>query len=116
MGKETGVTMIDDNRLMGLERQVQRVEKKMDMIDSKLDAIAVQSSQISDLQSQFRAVWRKMDQICAPDGIIATIQSHQSSCPRGQMKFLWTFTIGIASALGATWVAVLHYVMEASKQ
>ncbi len=80
--------------------RMDRMEGKLDSIHETLQTIAVQDQRIKSLEAQNVTIFHKLNELTNPkDGTIQKIRDHQASCPRGQMKFLWTVVIGEVLAL-----------------
>ena len=57
--------------------------------------LAAQSEQISSLQGQTSALWRKIDAITGPGSHLERVREHQKHCPKDEMHrtFAWIFKI-----------------------
>lgn len=65
-------------------------------IEKSLVTMAVQGKEISHLNNQIDALWKKYDQAFGPDGLIAKLQACVASCPKDQIKI----------SLARQWVAI----------
>lgn len=84
----------------GIITRMDRMEGKLDSIHETIKVIAVQDQRIKSLEAQNRTIFDKLNELTNPkDGTIQKIQAHQASCPRSQMKFLWTIVVGEILAL-----------------
>lgn len=98
-GEQQVVEILAD-KLDSLHRQQQEQGKKLDTIQTTLQQIAVQDEQIRNIQAEQRTMWAKMDSLFDPNtGALTKVQSHQASCPREQVKFLWIVTIPMGLTL-----------------
>ena len=66
---------------------------KLDAIQRTLSKLAVQDEKIRQLQQEQSAIWRKMDELNGPKGVITSMQKHQASCPRKQIHYLWYIVV-----------------------
>ena len=90
------------------EQTMQVIITKLDMLTDqmadikiKVDRIAIQDNEISNMQKDISALWRNVDDLQKPGGTIYDIQKHQAGCPKAQIKMIW-WAIGIlATVLGA---------------
>ena len=80
--------------------EVQQIKKTLDTHGGALEKLAdatnkmsVQNEQITSLQGQTNALWRKVDELLSPKGIITEITRHQSNCPKEEMQrtFTWVW-------------------------
>ena len=100
---------------MSEEDRYRRIEKKLDEhgqalndIRQTLNTLAVQSEQIQSLRGEVNGLWRKWDGLIDPaTGSLTRIQNHQASCPRGQVKWLWTIIIPQGITIIALGIAAL---------
>lgn len=99
--------MTDQDRWDGLERRLQRMERLLDSLQSLVQADAVQTNTIAEMQRQLGSLWEKYDKLCSPDGTISEIRRYQASCPRTQIKFLWWIVSAFVAAQLATVVAFM---------
>jgi hypothetical protein len=97
-----------------VDARLDKIERKIDTIASTLQTVAVQSERITNIQAQISAqqtqidtMWAKYDAIIGPDGILSHVRDHQASCPRQQIKWMWTVMVSLALCLlGAGWAFV----------
>jgi hypothetical protein len=64
--------------------------RKLETIEGAIAAIAVQDEQIQSLQTQMTALFAKLEVVLGPEGTIVHMKEHQASCPKSQVKWLWT--------------------------
>lgn len=84
----------DNNRLHNIEKKLDEHGSMLRTIQQTLQAIAVQDQKIKGMQESVSALWRKVDALTDPNnGSLTKIQSHQASCPRGQVKTLWLIVL-----------------------
>jgi small-conductance mechanosensitive channel len=62
---------------------------RLAQIEKALVKIAVQDEKIINLQTQVSTLFRKLDEVCGPEGTIVHIKQHQAGCPKPQVKWLW---------------------------
>jgi uncharacterized coiled-coil protein SlyX len=77
--------------------------------------LAVQSEQLTNLNTQTTALWRKYDSLTGPDSIQEKIREHQKGCPRDEMHrtFGWVWkVIGFHSVLI---LALIGWVISISR-
>ncbi len=72
----------DDVLLEKIEEQSIRIKN----IEQTMAAIAVQDEKLASLQFQQSKLWDKYDNLVAPDGIIARVNSFQAACPKENIK------------------------------
>ena len=96
-----------------IKGELKKHDEKLSEIVNTLQTIAVQNQRISSLEEQQGAMWKKWDALTDPrDGTIAIIRNHQASCPRGQMKALWSIIIPMGMAI----LGLLSLVIEVSRK
>jgi hypothetical protein len=79
--------MTEDHRLNSIEKKLDGHGETLCGIKDALGKLAVQSEQISNMQSQISSLWGKHDKLVDPqDGVLPKIQQFQASCPRESMK------------------------------
>ena len=76
--------------------RLDKIEHKLDRIAETLNVVAVQNEQIGSLQIQVNALWHKYDGLTGPDSLLARVSTHQASCPRGQIKYLWMLIVPLS--------------------
>jgi len=79
--------MNENNRLTNIENKLENIQKT-------LNTLAVQSEQISSIQTQVSVLWKKYDILIDPkDGVIPKLQTFQAGCPKetfqGHIKWIW---------------------------
>ena len=86
--------------------QIQLVLEKLDeqgrrlqQIEAAVVQIAVQDEKIINIQQQLSTLWEKYDKFHGPEGVVTKIRNHQASCPRGQMKMIWSAIVVIATGV-----------------
>jgi hypothetical protein len=88
-----------------IDRVLEKLEeqnKRLDQIERAVTAIAVQDEKIVNLQTQVNGLWKKFDLYFSGNGVIPTMQQHQASCPRNQVKYIW----------GAVFVTALSVIIK----
>ena len=83
---QRGSEMTDIQRVLD---KMEEQTKRLDQIEKAVTAIAVQDEKIVNLQTQVNGLWKKLDLYFSGNGIIPTMQQHQASCPRNQVKYIW---------------------------
>ena len=76
-------------KLGNLEKQSDKLDKKVDKIETAVGLIAVQTERINNVSSQVNSLWEKYDTAFAPSGVINQVQNFQASCPREEIKRQW---------------------------
>ena len=110
--QDVGVWKMEDSRLASIEKKLDEHGGTLKEISETLSKLAVQEERIKNLESAQSTLWRKYDQLIDPStGQLSKIVSHQASCPRPQIKFLWWFvgTVNI-SVLIALVVLVMKWL------
>ena len=87
--------MTENDRLKAIEHKLDEHGEMLKAINKSMHVMAVQDQKILEMQSNIQALWRKYDDLCAPNGIINQVISWQAGCPRKQLKFLWWAIVGI---------------------
>ena len=79
-----------------VDQRLGTIEKKLDGISEALSKIAVQSEQITTLQSGSALLWDKCDKM---NDKIAAAQTFQAGCPRKavdrQTVWMWGLTVSL---------------------
>lgn len=83
-------------KLETLEKQSDKLDKKVDKIEIAVGLIAVQSERINNMQIQVQSLWEKYDQAFGQAGSVDLIKQFQASCPR----------VEIGKSLNRLWWAV----------
>jgi len=86
-----------------VDARLEKIEIKVNEIKEAVTEMAVQNERIINLQTQINShqvqidtMWAKYDALIAPDGVLPKIRNFQSSCPRDQIKWMWTVIIPLA--------------------
>ncbi len=87
------------------EQRLNKIEEKLDNLTDIVGKMAVQSQQIESLQENMGGLWKRMDKMYDN---CAVIQQWQASCPRGEIKTIWSVVLSVAGTLGALF---LYHVM-----
>ena len=66
--------------------KLEKMEKKVDKIETAVGLIAVQTERINNISGQVNSLWAKYDDAFGPDGVITQVKNFQASCPRDNMK------------------------------
>jgi len=67
-------------------KKLEKMEAKVDKIETAVGLIAVQSERINNMSNQINALWQKYDDAFAPDGIVNQVKNFQAGCPRENIK------------------------------
>lgn len=89
------------------EVRLDKIEDKLGQIAEILAKMSVQTEQISSLQRQSDALWRKHEKIS--DDLVL-IKNFQAACPRQTVGWMWAVIIPIAVTL----IGMLYHVVRAS--
>ena len=93
-----------------LKEQSERIKN----IEKLLVESEVQRTQISALQVQMSAVWKKLDKLFGPEGVFSEVKSYQASCPKDEImksvSRLW-WAMGVLATLQVTLIAGLLSAM-----
>ncbi len=87
------------------EQRLNKIEEKLDNLTDIVGKMAVQSQQIATLQEGANDLWKRMDKMYDN---CAILQQWQASCPRSEIKTIWTVVLSVAGTLGALF---LYHVM-----
>lgn len=84
--------------------KIEKVEQKVDKIESAISQLAVQNEKITHLSAQISALWEKYDQAFGPGGVVTQVKNFQAACPGeavkdGQQR-LW-FALGVVATMMA---------------
>lgn len=105
--------MEEDRRLQSIEKKLDEHGSMLKAIQQTLQLIAVQDEKIQNLHESVGTLWRKVDQVMDPkDGPVVQIQKHQASCPRGQIRALWTIIIPMGLTLIGVAIAVVTVAVK----
>jgi hypothetical protein len=80
-----------------------------------MTVVAVQSEQLTNINTQITTLWKKYDSISGPESIQEKIREHQKGCPRDEMHrtFSWIWkVIGFHSVLI---LALIGWIVTISK-
>ena len=84
------------NALAPLREQMGKHEKKLDRIGDALETLAVQQARLGSVETKTETLFAKYNSLIDPrNGVITSIQTHQASCPRSQIKVLWSIMIPV---------------------
>jgi hypothetical protein len=90
----------DDNRLKSIERELQDHGSKLGKIAETLEKIAVQDERLKNLNARTENLEHDYKALCDNNtGVIPKITNHQASCPREQIKWMWTVIIGLSTLM-----------------
>lgn len=67
-------------------KKLDRMEQKVDKIETALNLIAVQSERLDTISAQVKTLWGYRDKDFSTDGVIGEIRNFQASCPRKEIK------------------------------
>lgn len=87
------------------EQRLNKIEEKIDNLTEVVGKMAVQSQQIETLQESISDLWKRTDKLYDN---CTTIEKWQASCPRGQIKTIWTVILSVAGAYG---LLFLYHIM-----
>ena len=87
------------------EQRLIKIEEKLDNLTTIVSKMAVQSQQIESLQEGMGRLWKRMDKMYDN---CAVIQQWQASCPRAEIKTIWTVILAVSGTLG---LLFLYHVM-----
>ena len=87
------------------EQRLVKIEEKLDNLTDVVGKMAVQSQQIETLQENIGALWKRIDKLYDD---CTVIQRRQASCPRWQIKTIWTVILSVAGAYG---LLFLYHIM-----
>lgn len=86
---------------------IKKQGQQLDGIQRTIQQLAVQDKEIKYLQHEQQKDRERIETLCATDGVISRIQNHQASCPRGQIKVLWSVVLPMGvSLLGVTYALI----------
>jgi len=89
-----------EDRLDRFEDTLQEHSKMLSDIKDTLAKIAVQDERIRALEAQNASLWRKYDALVDPqNGTITAMAAWQASCPRNQVKAMWSIIIPMGLVL-----------------
>lgn len=90
-----------------VEQRLSSIEIKLDRITETIQSIAVQQEKINRLEERMHGIWTRYDDLVGPNGVISTIRTHQASCPRTQLRWVWVVMIPMGLSLLAMAAALL---------
>jgi hypothetical protein len=90
-----------DRQLMQLDKKLDDHAEKLENMRQTLSTIAVQSVQISSLQSMQNELRGDINEIYAK---IEKLMTFQTTCPRKQMSALWGVVVSVALSLTGSFV------------
>ncbi len=73
-------------KLDTLEKQSNKLDKKVDKIETAVGLIAIQSERINNMQRQLQSLWTKYDEACGTEGTLSKIKQFQAKCPKDSIK------------------------------
>ena len=82
-----------DDAIQKINTQLESHRRKLENIQNTLQHIAVQDEQIKGIRADIQTLWKKYDLALGPQGVVQTVQHHQASCPRGQIKWFWVAVV-----------------------
>ncbi|WP_319577672.1 hypothetical protein [uncultured Desulfobacter sp.] len=92
--------MTDHNSIFAILKQQEKIlssqTEQLSNIEKSLVTMAVQEKEISHLNNQIDALWKKYDQAFGPEGLIARLQAYAANCPKEHVK----------ANLARQWVAI----------
>ena len=91
----------------GIEQRFDRIDEKLDNINSTLGRMAIQEEQIKTLRENQETLFRKYDRL---NEDLVTLKQFQASCPRKDIKerfevvkdrftWVWVFLVPMAGSL-----------------
>lgn len=90
------------SRLDNMQEEQKRQGETLKDLTTAFSKMAVQHEQITSLQGQNSAIWRKLDDLLGPNGTITKIRDHQAHCPKEEMhrtfKWMWA-ALGVYSTI-----------------
>jgi hypothetical protein len=103
--------MTEDLRLNSIEKKLDAHGETLCAIKEGLFKLAVQSEQISTMQINIDALWKKHDSLIDPQkGVLPKIQQFQAACPKETLlKSIFCINIPIGLALLALSVRVFFF-------
>lgn len=82
-----------------VDARLSKIEGKLDEIAKVIGTIAVQQAKIDRIEARVRDAEVRHEQLCSPDGLLATMRNFQASCPRRQIGWLWGILIPMGLSL-----------------
>ena len=90
------------SKLMNQEKLMEKLSTQFDELRKEVIQVAVQRKEIDHLTDQVNALWRKIDGMNEPNGILSRIREYQGACPGDALKrsisALWG-AVGLVIAL-----------------
>jgi len=86
-----------------IEKRLDRIEGKLDAIVDTISRIAVQDERIKGVEKDISALWRKWD---------VDITAHIAQCPKEQVKWLWWIVCPMGLSLLAIAVTLIAVVVR----
>ena len=88
--------MGDEGRLENIESKLDLQAQTLDDIKQTLSSIAVQNQRLQTLEKGSDTLWRKYDELAAPEGVIQKMKAFQASCPRATVRWVWVCLVPMA--------------------
>ena len=87
--------------------KLERMEEKMDKIETTVQLIAVQEERINNLSGQINSLWLKYDTAFGSNGVITEVKNWQASCPRDTIRETLTvqWTV-MKNAISQQWIVI----------
>ncbi len=89
--------MSEEDRLENIEKMLDRQAQDLVDIKTTLSSIAVQDQRLQTLEKSSDTLWRKYDELAAPEGIIQNMKAFQASCPRATIRWVWVCLVPMAA-------------------
>ncbi len=91
-----------------IEQRLIDIDSKIDRLRVAVESIAVQNVRILELDKRVDALWNRWDAYAGPKGVLDDVRSHQASCPRNQVRWMWATLIPMGLTLVGMGIALLR--------
>jgi len=103
-------------KLESIESVQKALSSDVKELSKGFSILAAQSEQLTYLNSQTEALWRKYDGLIGPESVIEKLREHQKGCPRDEMHqtFSWVWkVISLHSLLIISLIGWILHISEA---